>query len=55
VSVAKVNIDENPATPQRYGVRGIPTLILFKGGQVAATKIGALQKSALYSWVESVL
>ena len=55
VTVAKVNIDENPATPQRYGVRGIPTLILFKGGQVAATKIGALQKSALYSWVESVL
>src|ERR1700704_7100113 len=55
VTVAKVNIDENPATPQRYGVRGIPTLILFKGGQVAATKIGALPKSQLYSWVESVL
>ena len=55
VTVAKVNIDQNPATPQRYGVRGIPTLLLFKGGQVAATKIGALQKSALYSWVESVL
>ena len=55
VTVAKVNIDENPATPQRYGVRGIPTLLLFKGGQVAATKSGALPKSALYSWVESVL
>jgi len=55
VTVAKVNIDENPQTPQRYGVRGIPTLILFKGGQVAATKIGALPKSQLYSWVESVL
>jgi thioredoxin 1 len=55
VTVAKVNIDENPATPQRYGVRGIPTLLLFKGGQVAATKIGAVQKSQLYSWLESVL
>ena len=55
VTVAKVNIDENPQTPMKYGVRGIPTVILFKGGQVAATKIGALQKSALYNWVESVL
>ena len=55
VTVAKVNIDENPQTPQRYGVRGIPTLILFKGGQVAATNIGALPKSQLYSWIESVL
>ena len=55
VTVAKVNIDENPQTPQRYGVRGIPTLILFKGGQVAATKIGALAKNALYQWVESVI
>lgn len=55
VTVAKVNIDENPGTPNKYGVRGIPTLILFKGGQVAATKIGALPKSALYQWVESVL
>ncbi len=55
VTVAKVNIDENPSLPQRYGVRGIPTLILFKGGQVAAQKIGALPKQALYSWVESVL
>src|SRR5437764_1147668 len=41
VTVAKVNIDENPQTPMKYGVRGIPTMILFKGGQVAATKIGA--------------
>jgi thioredoxin 1 len=53
--VAKVNIDENPQTPNRYGVRGIPTLILFKDGQPAATKIGALPKGQLYSWVESVL
>jgi thioredoxin 1 len=55
VTVAKVNIDENPSTPQKYGVRGIPTLILFKNGQVAATKIGALPKSKLVEWVESVL
>jgi thioredoxin 1 len=55
LTVAKVNIDENPQTPNRYGVRGIPTLILFKDGQPAATKIGALPKGQLYSWVESVL
>ena len=55
LKVVKVNIDENPATPSRYNVRSIPTLLLFKNGQVAATKIGALQKSALYSWIESVL
>ena len=55
VTVAKLDVDANPGTPARYGIRGIPTLILFKGGQVAATKIGALQKSALYNWVESVL
>src|SRR5215467_30912 len=55
LTVAKVNIDDNPQTPTKYGVRGIPTMILFKGGQVAATKIGALPKSKLYEWVESVL
>jgi thioredoxin 1 len=55
VTVAKLNIDENPTTPQKYGVRGIPTLMLFKGGQVAAMKIGSLPKSKLYEWVESVL
>lgn len=55
LSVVKVNIDENPGTPGKYGVRGIPTLMLFKDGQVAATKIGALPKSGLYQWVESVL
>ena len=52
VTVAKINIDENPQTPMKYGVRGIPTLILFKNGQVAATKIGALPKSKLEEWVE---
>jgi thioredoxin 1 len=55
VTVAKINIDENPNTPMKYGVRGIPTVILFKGGQVAATKIGALPKSKLYEWVEAAL
>src|SRR5438045_6493025 len=55
VTVAKVNIDENPQTPRKYGVRGIPTMILFKGGQVAATKIGALRKSMPYGWTGSGL
>ena len=52
VKVVKINIDDNPRTPSQYGVRGIPTLLLFKNGQVAATKVGALPKSALQSWVE---
>ena len=55
VSVAKLNIDDNPMTPAKYGVRSIPTLMLFKDGQVAGTKIGALAKSQLLQWVESVL
>ncbi len=55
ITVAKINIDENPQTPSKYGVRGIPTLMIFKDGQVAATKIGALPKSKLYEWVESVV
>ena len=55
VTIAKINIDENPETPMKYGVRGIPTLILFKNGQVAATKIGALPKGKLHEWVESVI
>ena len=52
ITIAKVNIDENPQTPGRYGVRGIPTLMLFKDGQVAATKIGAMPESALHQWVQ---
>lgn len=55
ITVAKVNIDHNPMTPTKYGVRGIPTLMMFKDGQVAATKIGALTKGRLVEWVESVL
>ncbi|MGB0747484.1 MAG: thioredoxin [Magnetospiraceae bacterium] len=53
--VAKINIDENPMTPASYGVRSIPTLMLFKGGEVAATKLGSMPKSKLVEWVESVL
>jgi thioredoxin 1 len=52
VRIAKVNIDDNPLTPTKYGVRGIPTLMLFKNGEIAATKVGALPKSKLYEWVE---
>ena len=55
VVVAKINIDENPATPNRYRVQGIPTLMLFKNGQVAATQVGSVPKSKLYEWVNSVL
>jgi thioredoxin 1 len=55
IEVAKVNIDHNPNTPTKFGVRGIPTLMIFKDGQLAATKVGALQKSKLYEWVDSVL
>lgn len=55
LDVVKLNIDENPGTPGKFGVRGIPTLILFKDGQVAATKVGALPKSKLYDWVTGCL
>ena len=55
VTIAKLNIDENPVSPTRYGVRGIPTLIVFKGGEVAGTKIGALPKTKLKEWIESVI
>jgi thioredoxin 1 len=51
ITVAKINIDDNPETPTKYGVRGIPTLMLFKDGQVAATKVGALPKSKLVEWI----
>ncbi len=55
VTIAKLNIDDNPQTPAKYGVRGIPTLMLFKDGQVAATKVGAVPKSQLMDWVESAI
>ena len=51
VKIAKLNIDENPSTPQTYNVRGIPILLIFKNGEVAAEKIGAMPKSALEQWV----
>jgi thioredoxin 1 len=53
VKIAKLNIDENPATPPKYGIRGIPTLMLFKGGNVEATKVGAVSKSQLTAFIDS--
>ncbi|MGB0381523.1 MAG: thioredoxin TrxA [Alphaproteobacteria bacterium] len=52
VRVVKINIDENPGTPVKYGVRGIPTLMIFKDGNVAATKVGALPKGKISSWID---
>ncbi|MDD3519407.1 MAG: thioredoxin TrxA [Chromatiales bacterium] len=52
LKVAKLNIDENSATPPKYGIRGIPTLMLFKGGNVEATKVGALSKSQLTAFID---
>ncbi len=55
VTVAKINIDENPGVPTRFGVRGIPTLMVFKDGKVASTKVGAMPKSKILEWLnESV-
>ena len=53
IKVAKLNIDENPQTPPKYGIRGIPTLMLFKDGNVEATKVGALSKSQLTAFLDS--
>ena len=53
IKVCKLNIDENPETPPRYGIRGIPTLMLFKNGEVEATKVGALSKSQLAAFLDS--
>lgn len=55
LTIVKVNVDDNPGTAQKYGVRGIPTLILFKDGQVVSTKVGALPKSKLVEWIDSVV
>ena len=55
VKVVKLNIDENPQTPPRYGIRGIPTLMLFRNGAVVATKVGALSKSQLTAFLDSNL
>jgi len=53
LKVAKLNIDDNQATPPKYGIRGIPTLMLFKNGNVEATKVGALSKSQLTAFIDS--
>jgi thioredoxin 1 len=53
IKILKCNVDENPSTPSQYGVRGIPALMIFKGGEVAASKTGASSKAALKEWIES--
>ncbi len=55
IKVAKLNIDENPNTPPKYGIRGIPTLMLFRQGEVEATKVGAVSKSQLTAFIDSNL
>jgi thioredoxin 1 len=55
LNVAKINVDENPGAPSRYNVRSIPTLMLFKGGQPVATKVGAMSKSQLAAFIEANL
>ncbi len=55
VKVAKLNIDDNPGTPPQFGIRGIPTLMLFKNGSVAATKVGAVSKSQLTAFIDGAL
>ena len=55
VTITKINIDENPETPGKYGVRGIPTMILFKNGAEAAKQVGALPKGAIKQWLQSQL
>lgn len=53
IKIAKLNIDQNPATPPKFGIRGIPTLMLFKGGNVEATKVGTLSKSQLTAFIDA--
>lgn len=55
IKVVKVNIDENPNAPSKYGVRSIPTMLIFKGGEVVAQTVGSLPKSDLFKWVESTI
>jgi thioredoxin 1 len=52
VVVAKVNVDDSPAAPSKYGIRSIPTLMMFKGGQMVATKVGAAPKTSLIAWIQ---
>lgn len=55
VKIVKVNVDENPGLPSQFGVRGIPSLFLFKGGEVVSNKVGAAPKAALKNWIESAI
>jgi len=55
IAVAQVDIDGNPQTPTRYGVRGIPTLMIFKDGEVAGVRVGAMTKSKIEEWIQSIL
>ena len=55
IKIAKLNIDENPQTPTKYGIRGIPTLMIFKDGNVESTKVGALSKSQLIAFIDSTI
>ena len=55
ITIVKMNVDENPTVPKKYGVKGIPMLMIFKNGQVAATKIGAMPKQKIKEWIDSTL
>ena len=55
ITIAKINIDENPTAPTQYGVRGIPTMIIFKDGEAFATKVGALPKTQVQAWITETL
>ena len=55
IKVAKINIDDNPSTPSKYGVRGIPTLMIFNGGEVKATQVGANPKGRIAEWIDAAI
>ena len=55
LTVAKMNVDQNPETPAKFGVRGIPTLLLFKGGKLIQTRVGGLPKADLKKWIEDAI
>lgn len=55
ITIAKVNIDQNPMTPSKYGVRGIPTLLIFKNGEEAARQVGAMAKTKIVEWIDGAL
>jgi len=55
LTIAKVDIDKNPETPSKYGVRGIPTMIIFKDGEAVSTKVGAMPKSKIQEWIDSIV